>query len=80
MGIAQQDFTENEDATKNLMLGSDAFMISFPLVYGDAKTIAEKLRAFHEVPGTAGIMLSFQDYLSDVDRFGREVMPLLATS
>lgn len=80
MGIAQQDLTENEEATKNLMLGSDAFMISFPLVYGDAKTIADKLRAFGGVPGTAGIMLSFQDYLVDVDRFGREVMPLLTTS
>ncbi|GAA4886189.1 LLM class flavin-dependent oxidoreductase [Pseudonocardia benzenivorans] len=80
MGIAQEDLTENEESTKNLMLGSDAFMISFPLVLGDAKTVAEKLRSFGEVPGTAGVMLSFQDYLSDVDRFGREVMPLLAGS
>jgi pyrimidine oxygenase len=80
MGIAREDLTENEESTKNLMLGSDAFMISFPLVLGDAATIAEKLRSFGEVPGTAGVMLSFQDYLTDVDRFGRDVMPLLAGS
>lgn len=80
MGIAQEDARDDEESSKNLMLGSDAFMISFPLVLGDAKTVAEKLRTLGAVPGTAGIMLSFQDYLVDVDRFGREVMPLLASS
>lgn len=80
MGIAQEDLSEDEESTKNLMLGSDAFMVSTPLILGDPKTVAEKLRALHSVPGTEGIMLSFQDYLTDIDRFGRDVVPLLASN
>jgi pyrimidine oxygenase len=77
-GMAQQDVA-NLDAlsTKQLAFGTDAFVFNFPTLIGDARSIAEQLRAIGEVQDLNGVMLTFQDYLKDVDKFGSEVMPLL---
>lgn len=77
MGIASGDTSTDEASTKNIMLGSDAFMFTIGRITGDAKTVAERLRALSEVHGVSGMMLTFQDYLTDLDRFGKEVVPLL---
>jgi pyrimidine oxygenase len=77
-GIAKQDMTADERSSARVNLtGSAALVIGTGLVCGDAETVAAKLQALSEVDGTRGLMLTFQDYLVDVDRFGREVMPLL---
>ncbi|WP_440708539.1 LLM class flavin-dependent oxidoreductase [Herbiconiux sp. YIM B11900] len=44
---------------------------------GSPQTVADHLNAIAAVPGTAGTMLTFDDFLEGVDRFGTEVMPLL---
>jgi pyrimidine oxygenase len=44
---------------------------------GSAQTVADHLNAIAAVPGTSGIMLTFDDFLEGIERFGTEVMPLL---
>jgi pyrimidine oxygenase len=46
-------------------------------VAGSPQTVANHLNALAAVGGTAGIMLTFDDFLEGIDRFGTEVMPLL---
>lgn len=44
---------------------------------GSAATIARHIDALAAVPGTVGIMLTFDDFIEGIERFGSEVMPLL---
>jgi pyrimidine oxygenase len=44
---------------------------------GSAETVARRLDEMAQVPGTDGIMLTFDDFVEGLDRFGEEVMPLL---
>ncbi|MFD6883429.1 LLM class flavin-dependent oxidoreductase [Rhodococcus sp. NPDC060084] len=44
---------------------------------GSAATIAARLNALAAVPGTSGIMLTFDDFVDGMERFGRDVIPLL---
>ncbi|GAA2234024.1 LLM class flavin-dependent oxidoreductase [Herbiconiux moechotypicola] len=44
---------------------------------GSPQTVADHLNAIAAVPGTAGVMLTFDDFVEGIDRFGTEVMPLL---
>ncbi|RTL67638.1 MAG: LLM class flavin-dependent oxidoreductase [Pseudonocardiaceae bacterium] len=77
-GLAGREYGDGDDeATKNIYYNSDTFMLSFPTIVGDAETVAEKLRVLGGVEGVSGILMTFQDYTTDVDRFGREVVPLL---
>lgn len=48
------------------------------IIKGDPKVVAEQLPAISDVDGVSGVMFTFQDYLTDIDRFGKQVMPLLA--
>lgn len=67
----------DEQATKNIYYNSETFMFSFPRIVGDAESVAEQLRALGAVDGVSGILMTFQDYDVDVDKFGKEVIPLL---
>jgi pyrimidine oxygenase len=44
---------------------------------GSPQTVADHLNAIAAVPGTVGTMLTFDDFVEGIDRFGTEVMPLL---
>jgi pyrimidine oxygenase len=77
MGMASTDTVTEASATRNIMLGSDGFMFTIGRIMGDATTVADKIRELSEVHGVSGMMLTFQDYLTDIDRFGKEVIPLL---
>lgn len=46
-------------------------------VAGSPATIARHIDQMAAVPGTSGIMLTFDDFLEGLQRFGTEVMPLL---
>jgi pyrimidine oxygenase len=81
MGYAAGDTSNtDENATKNIMLGREGFMFSFGVLAGNGREIAEQIQALSEVEGTDGVMFTFQDYLTDLDRFGRDVVPLLRKS
>jgi len=47
------------------------------LLAGSPKSVAEELNKLAEVEGTGGILVCFDDYEGGLDRFGREVVPLL---
>jgi pyrimidine oxygenase len=47
-------------------------------IVGSPATVAEKFSELSGVPGTAGFMLTFDDFLEGTEVFGSEVMPLLA--
>jgi len=49
-------------------------------IVGSAATVAERIDELAAVEGTGGIMLVFDDFVEGVERFGTEVMPLLADS
>jgi len=44
---------------------------------GSPRTIAGRLNELAAVPGTGGILMSFDDYYGGLDQFGTEVIPLL---
>jgi pyrimidine oxygenase len=46
-------------------------------IAGSPETIARHIDSLAAVEGTAGIMLTFDDFLEGIERFGTEVMPLL---
>jgi len=47
-----------------------------PAIVGDAQSIAEQLAAINDV-GIDGLILTWVDYVDGVDRFNRQVLPLL---
>ena len=47
------------------------------LLVGSPATVAGEIDRLAEIPGTAGMMLTFDDFVLGVERFGSEVMPLL---
>jgi pyrimidine oxygenase len=47
-------------------------------IVGSPETVAAYLREIEAVPGTGGIMLTFDDFIEGVEIFGSEVMPLLS--
>ena len=50
---------------------------SIGLLVGSPATVAREIDRLAEIPGTAGMMLTFDDFELAVERFGSEVMPLL---
>ena len=47
-----------------------------PAIVGDAQSIAEQLAAISDV-GIDGLILTWVDYVDGVERFNRQVLPLL---
>jgi pyrimidine oxygenase len=45
-------------------------------IVGSPATVAEKFSVLATVPGTAGFMLNFDDFLDGIEIFGPQVMPL----
>jgi pyrimidine oxygenase len=77
-GLAGREYGDGDDAaTKNIYYNSDTFMLSFPTIAGSPETVAAKLNELDAVEGVSGLLLTVQDYRTDVERFGREVVPLL---
>lgn len=58
-------------------LGDDKAMAGQGLVVGSPATVAARLNELAAVPGTGGILMSFDDPYETLDRFGQEVIPLL---
>jgi pyrimidine oxygenase len=53
--------------------------VSGTAIVGSPETVAERFAELGAVPGTAGFMLNFDDFLEGTEVFGAEVMPLLAS-
>ena len=59
-------------ARRNASMGTSA-----PVISGSPATVAAKLDEMAAVPGSSGMMFMFDDFLEGVERFGRDVMPLM---
>jgi pyrimidine oxygenase len=46
---------------------------------GSYETVARMLDAVAEVPGTKGILLTFDDFLIGIEQFGHRIQPLMQT-
>jgi FMNH2-dependent dimethyl sulfone monooxygenase len=64
-------FTTTELPVKDIAFG----LIAYPLV-GTAESVAEGIRQLRSI-GIDAVLCVFLNYLEDLDRFGREVLPLL---
>lgn len=63
--------------TSARMVNSTPKAVHDGAIIGSPATVAERLNELSAVPGTAGIMLTFDDFLIGTEVFGTEVMPLL---
>jgi pyrimidine oxygenase len=63
--------------TSAKMLTREPKAVQDTAIVGSPATVAEKFNELSNVPGTAGFMLTFDDFLEGVEVFGSEVMPLL---
>ena len=74
------------NADPNITEGSTAKAISLPegainfnmgTLVGSYATVARLLDEAAAVPGTKGIMLTFDDFLIGMDQFGERIQPLM---
>ena len=76
--LAGRDYGEgDEESTKNIFFSTDAFMIGFPVIKGSPQTVAEHFRELARVDGLDGFAIVVPEYPNDIERFGRDVLPLL---
>ncbi|GGR60334.1 pyrimidine monooxygenase RutA [Deinococcus seoulensis] len=54
-----------------------ATFMGIGLLVGSPATVAQQIDRLAQIPGTSGMMLTFDDFVKGVERFGSEVMPLL---
>jgi pyrimidine oxygenase len=64
--------------TSARMMNRQPKAVSATAIVGSPATVAERFAELGSVPGTAGFMLNFDDFLEGTEVFGSEVMPLLA--
>ncbi len=63
--------------TSARMVAREPTAVHSGAIVGSPATVAEKLNEIAAVEGIAGIMLTFDDFLTGTETFGAEVMPLL---
>ena len=77
---AASDATADDGSTaKNIALPEGAVNFNMGTLVGSYATIARMLDEVAAVPGTKGIMLTFDDFLLGLDAFGERIQPLMAS-
>lgn len=77
-GQALKDAAGAESGTaKTISLPEGAVNMNMGTLVGSYETVARLLDEAAEVPGTGGIMLVFDDFLTGLDAFGQHVQPLM---
>jgi pyrimidine oxygenase len=77
---AQSGKDKNADANstaKNIARPENAVVMGMGTLVGSYAKIAGMLDEVAAVPGTKGIMLTFDDFLVGLDRFGERIQPLM---
>jgi pyrimidine oxygenase len=73
-----QDTTADANSTaKNIGLPEGAVNLNMGTLVGSYEKIASMLDEVASVPGTKGIMLTFDDFLEGIDKFGEKIQPLM---
>jgi len=52
--------------------------MGIPVIYGSAETVARRIQEIGQGTGVDGLLFSWPDFVGGIERFGEEVMPLLA--
>ena len=66
-------------ARRRLSHGSALLPCSHGVLVGSYAKVAHLLDEMATIPGVAGVMLTFDDFIKGVDTFGRHVQPLMAS-
>ena len=79
MGMAAADVNASETSTARQILQDmqNNCMFNINVIAGSPATVARKVDEIAAIPGVAGMMFTFPDFVEGVERFGTEVMPLL---
>jgi pyrimidine oxygenase len=73
-----KDTKMDDNATaKTINLPEGAVNFNMGTLIGSFEQVAKMLDDIAELPGTKGIMLTFDDFLEGLDKFGQKVQPLM---
>jgi len=67
------------DVKERAPIPEGAVNLNFATLVGSHASVASMLDQAGQVPGTAGIMLIFDDYEEGLENFGRKIQPLMKT-
>jgi pyrimidine oxygenase len=77
---AGADTTASENSTaKAMVVPEGAINFNMGTLVGSYASVARMLDEAAGVPGTKGIMLTFDDFLIGMEQFGQRIQPLMAT-
>jgi pyrimidine oxygenase len=65
--------------TRQMSDATSAVNINMGTLVGSYAKIASMLDEIAEVPGTGGVLLTFDDFLEGVENFGKRIQPLMAS-
>jgi pyrimidine oxygenase len=68
---------DSNSTAARLQLPEGAVNMGMGTLVGSYKKVAGMLDEIAAVPGTKGIMLTFDDFLGGLDKFGKEIQPLM---
>lgn len=79
MGLqSQADKTSGSDTNvRHMTQPVSAVNFNMGTIIGSFEEVAAMLDEMGEVPGTGGVMLTFDDFLEGIDKFGKYVQPLM---
>jgi pyrimidine oxygenase len=75
---AVDDKAEKSSTAKSMTNPVSAVNFNMGTLVGSYATVAGLLDELATVPGVAGIMLTFDDFLIGMDKFGQRIQPLMA--
>ncbi len=74
---SQAALDTQSEGTAAALVGATPQAVNDGAVVGSPETVAEFFRGVKKVHGDGGVMLMFDDFIEGVERFGKEVMPLI---
>ncbi len=79
MGVqaAADDKADTSSTARSMTNPASAVNFNMGTVVGSHATVAWLLDEVATVPGVAGIMLTFDDFIAGMDRFGQHIQPLM---
>ncbi|ORY63406.1 luciferase-like domain-containing protein [Pseudomassariella vexata] len=77
-GQTSKDTQADKNSTaQNISLPEGAVNMNMGTLVGSYEKVAGMLDEIASVPGTKGIMLTFDDFLEGMDKFGEKIQPLM---
>ena len=81
MGVQAAADTKADSASTARSMTNPVSAVNFNMgtLVGSYETVARLMDELDTVPGVAGIMLTFDDFLEGMDAFGTRIQPLMRT-